>query len=147
MLLLTPLRLALMFVVPAATAVVSPDASMAATLVFEEVQPTVPAISCVLLSLYVPVTVNCWVEPTTIVELAGVIVMEVNVTGAVIVRTATLLVTLLSIAVTLALPAPTADVRPLEPIVATPVFPDIQPTVPVRFCVLASLYVPVAVNC
>ena len=42
------------------------------------------------------------------------------------------------------IPAPLAT--PLPPIVATDVFDEVQVTVLVRFLVLASLYVPVAVN-
>jgi hypothetical protein len=44
---------------------------------------------------------------------------------------------------------PTARVEAIPPalIVAVAVVPEAQVTDPVRFCVLPSLYVPVAVNC
>src|SRR5437773_1574570 len=44
-------------------------------------------------------------------------------------------------------PSPTAFARPLLLIAATPVAEEIQVTELVRFCVLPSVYVPVAVNC
>jgi hypothetical protein len=44
-------------------------------------------------------------------------------------------------------PSPTAVARPTAVIVATLWSRDDQPTEAVRFCVLPSLYFPVAVNC
>jgi hypothetical protein len=44
------------------------------------------------------------------------------------------------------LPAPTPVARPPAPIVATPVFDEVHVTVAVRFCVVPSENVPVAVN-
>jgi len=44
-------------------------------------------------------------------------------------------------------PVPTAVAKPPLLIVATPVFDELHVTVEVMFVVLASLYVPVAVNC
>ncbi len=51
-------ELAVMVEVPAATAVASPPVTVA-TLVDEELHVAVEVRSCVLLSLYVPVAVNC----------------------------------------------------------------------------------------
>jgi hypothetical protein len=45
------------------------------------------------------------------------------------------------------LPCPTLVAKPLLLIVAIPVASEFQVAVLVRFCVLLSLYVPVAVNC
>ncbi len=50
------------------------------------------------------------------------------------------------VAVTVALPTATPVATPLVAIVATAVEDELQLTVVVRFCVLPSLYVPVAVN-
>ena len=53
----------------------------------------------------------------------------------------------LSVAEMLVLPALTAVASPALVMVATPVFEEAQVTEPVRFWVLPSEYVPVAVNC
>ena len=50
-------------------------------------------------------------------------------------------------AVIAVLPALIALSSPAALITATPIAEELQVTVPVRFCVLPSLYVPVAVNC
>ena len=44
-------------------------------------------------------------------------------------------------------PVPTALAKPVLLMVATEVFEELQVAVLVRFCVLPSLYVPMAVNC
>ena len=51
------------------------------------------------------------------------------------------------VAVMVVLPAAKAVARPELLTVATDVFDELHVTVVVRFCVLPSLYVPVAVNC
>jgi hypothetical protein len=79
---------------------------------------------------------------------AGLSVMDLS-TGAeaaVTVSTAGLLVTFPNVAVMLVLPAATPLARPIE-IVASAGTEEIQVTLEVRFCVLLSLYRPVAVNC
>ena len=53
----------------------------------------------------------------------------------------------LSVAEMLVLPALTAVASPALVMVATPVFEEAQVAEPVRFWVLPSEYVPVAVNC
>jgi hypothetical protein len=55
-------------------------------------------------------------------------------------------VTPLWVALMFADPIPTAVARPLEAIVATAAFEELQVTAAVRFCMLPSLNVPVAVN-
>jgi len=74
---------AVIVVVPAATAVASPDAFMVATAVFEDDHVTWLVMFWVLLSEYVPVAVNCWVAPATIEGFAGVTAIEFRVAGGV----------------------------------------------------------------
>lgn len=73
------MELALIFVLPIATAVASPDA-IVATPVFEDAQVAVVVRSCVLPSLYWPVAVNCCVPGNVMVALAGL--TEIDVRGA-----------------------------------------------------------------
>ena len=54
---------ALIVVVPVATLVASPPAAIVVAAVFDEVQVAEAVRSCVLLSLNVPVAVNCCVLP------------------------------------------------------------------------------------
>ena len=82
--LITPDRVAEILVVPAAIPVAKPSLGvMVAMAVLELAQLTCEVISAVDPSEYVPVAVNCWVEP--IAKLAGVassvIAMEDNVAG------------------------------------------------------------------
>jgi hypothetical protein len=135
-------KAALMFVLPAVTAVARP-ALMVATVVLVEVQETVLVRFCVVPSLYVPVAVNCRVVPFAIEALAGVTAMETSV--GVTVRLVEPLIDP-KVALMFVLPAVTAVARPAL-MVATVVLVEVQDTVLVRFCVLPSLYVPVAVNC
>jgi hypothetical protein len=77
-----PLKVAEIVLVPTATPVARPAVVMVATPVFEEVHVTWPVRFCVVLSLYVPVAVNCCVIPAGIAGLAGVTVMDVRVAAA-----------------------------------------------------------------
>ena len=52
--------------------VARPDLLIVATAVLDELQLAEEVRSFLLPSLNVPLAVNCWVEPTTMVELAGV---------------------------------------------------------------------------
>jgi hypothetical protein len=61
---------------PRASAVESPPPAIDATLTSDEDQVTESVMSCVLLSEYVPVAVNCWRVPRSKAALAGVIVIE-----------------------------------------------------------------------
>src|ERR1051326_1546921 len=70
---------------PTPVPVASPAEVIVAALVFVEVQVTVPVRFCVLLSLKVPVAVNCCVNPFAIEGLAGVTAIDVN-TAAVTAR-------------------------------------------------------------
>jgi len=100
----------------------------------------------VLLSVYVPVAVNCSVVPFAIEGFAGVNAIDTNV-AAVTVSVFAGLVTPFSDAVICDVPTPMPVAKPAELIVATPGVPDTQVACVVRFCVLLSEYVPVAVNC
>src|ERR1700682_3387510 len=62
---LTEETVALIVVVPTAKLEASPVESRLATLVLDEFQVAAPVRSCVVLSLYVPVAMNCWALPTS----------------------------------------------------------------------------------
>jgi hypothetical protein len=94
-------------------------------------------------SEYVPVAVNCWVVPATLVAVAGVTAMEDRV-GTVRVAVPDLP---LKVAVMVAEPAATPVARPLVLTVAVDVLDEVQVTFVVIFWVEESEYVPVAVNC
>ena len=66
---------------PLFTAVAKPPAVMVATLVVSELQVTEPVRFWVLLSVKVPVAVNCCVSPLAIVGFAGVTAIESRVTA------------------------------------------------------------------
>ena len=70
---------ALMVLVPTATAVAIPPAAMVAVAVVPEAQVTEAVRFCVLLSLYVPVAVNCCVRPLAIDGLVGITVIDCSV--------------------------------------------------------------------
>ena len=122
---------------------------IAATVALDELQDTAVVRFCVELLEYVPVAVNCWVVPLTMLEFAGVTAMDTSVaevTVSVAVPT-----TLPDVAVIVDDPAATDVANPLEPAAlltaAIVVADDFQVTDVVRFCVVLSEYVPVAVNC
>jgi hypothetical protein len=69
-------RTAVMVLVPAATLVANPLLLMVATFGSEELHRTDAVMSCVELSLNVPVAVNCFVLPMGLVELLGVTAIE-----------------------------------------------------------------------
>src|ERR1700749_827142 len=71
--------MAVMVLVPRLRAVTRPLTVIEAMFVFDELQVTVPVISCVDPSEKVPVAVNCCKVPSGIDGLAGVTAMEVTV--------------------------------------------------------------------
>jgi hypothetical protein len=81
---------------------------------------------CVVLSLYVPVAVNCCVYPVEIVGLAGVTAMDVSV-AVCTVRTV-LPVIPLKVAEIVLVPAAAPVVRPEAVMVATPVLEEVHVT-------------------
>ncbi len=147
----TPPKVAVIVVVPAATDVARPCDPPAllivATAVLDELQVTWVVRSCVVLSLKVPVAVNCWGNPSGRPGLVGVTAIETRV-ALVTVSVAQVFVvvqlTLPSVAVIVMGPPAATDVaRPFDPlallIVATPGLDELQATWVVRSCVVLSL--------
>jgi hypothetical protein len=101
----------------------------------------------VVLSVYVPVAVNCCVAPDATVGAAGVTLMEVRVFWV----TANEVVPLTDpfLALMMVLPIPALLARPLALIVATVAVEEDQVVSgeEVKTCVELSVYVPVAMNC
>ena len=141
---LTERTVALIVVVPTVKLEASPVELTLATLGLDEFQVAVPVRSCVLLSLYVPVTVNCRVSPTITDGLTGLSAMLVK-TAEVTVSTAELLMEP-DDAVIVVWPGADPVARPLVLIVATDGVEEPQLTDAVRSWVLPSLNNPVAVN-
>ena len=110
---------AVMIVVPFTRPEASPMLLTVAALGFEELHNAEAVTSWVLLSLNVPVAVNCFVVPGAVAALTGVTVKEIRA-AAVTVRWA-LPLTDPEVAVTLVVPAPTAAATPVAiSTVATP---------------------------
>jgi len=144
---------AVIMVVPAATDVARPFDPLALLIVatpgLDELQVTWVVRSCIVLSLKVPVAVNCRVSPSGRLGLAGV--------TAIVDRVAAVTVSVVfpetspKVAVIVVEPTATELASPWDPpallIVATPVADELQVTWVVRSCVVLSLKVPVAVNC
>jgi hypothetical protein len=89
--------------------------------------------------------VNCCVLPRLIEGFAGVTAMDAS-TGCVTVSVAVPVI-LLIVAPMVELPAITLVAKPPPVIVATLEGNELHITILVKFCMLPSLYVPVAVNC
>src|ERR1700733_2890522 len=92
---------------------------------------------CWLLSLYVPVAVNCCVPPFTIDGLAGVTAIDTNIGGVTVSVVEPLIEP--ELACIVVLPAPTPVASPPLVIVATVVLLEVQLTELVRFCWVPSL--------
>ena len=137
---------ALIVVVPAETDVARPRDPfallMAATDISEELQVTDAVTSCVELSVYVPVAVNCFERPSAMFGLPGVTVMDLR--AALVMVSVVVPDRLVPGSRALMVVVPTAvDVAiPCEPlallIVATEVVDELQRTEEVRFCVELS---------
>src|SRR6266478_1851567 len=138
-------EVAWMVALPVPAAVASPAVLLLATVALSEVQVTELVRFCVLVSLNVPVAVNCWVVPLGIEGLAGVTAMDTSV--ATVTVSVVEPVTLPEVAWMVALPVPAAVASPAVLLLATVALSEVQVTELVRFCVLVSLNVPVAVNC
>jgi hypothetical protein len=131
--------------VPTAAPLASPEALIVAVAVVPEDQVTVDVRFCVVPSLNVPVAVNCCVAPLAIDGFAGVTAIDCSVAAVTVSKVEPLMDDDVAVIVELPTPAPLA--RPAALIVAIEVMPEDQVTVDVRFCVVPSLKVPVAVNC
>jgi len=134
--------------VPAARALARPFVGavllMPATVALEEFQVTCELKSCALLSVNVPVALNCCVVPGAIDMVAGVTAMETR--ESVTVRVAVPL-TVPEVAVMLVDPTAMAVAKPPVAIVATLEFDELQVTELLKSLLLPSLNLPVAVNC
>src|ERR1700722_16780689 len=142
---LTVPRVALIELVPTPAPVAKPPAVIVATDGVPDAHVTLPVRFCVELSLYVPVAVNCCVVPLEIVGFAGVTAMDCNVAVVTVSTVEPLTVPRVALIELVPTPAPVA--KPPAVIVATEGVADAHVTEPVKFCVVLSLYVPVAVNC
>jgi hypothetical protein len=136
---------ALIVEVPTPAPVARPAVVIVAVAVVPELHVTAPVKFWVEPSLNVPVAVNCCVAPLAIDGFAGVTAIDCSV-AAVTVRTVEPLIAP-DVAVIVDVPTPAALARPAVLIVAVAVVPDNHVTLDVRFCVVPSLNVPVAVNC
>src|SRR6266542_1837979 len=138
----TPPKVAVIVVVPAATDVARPCDPPAllivATAVLDELQVTTWVVrSCVVLSLKVPVAVNCWVNPSGRPGLVGVTAIVDRVAAVTV--SVVLPETPPKVAVIVVVPAATDVARPALSIVAKAVFEEPQVTWVVRSCVVKSL--------
>jgi hypothetical protein len=131
--------------VPTPAPLARPAALIVAVVVVPDDQVTVDVRFCVVPSLKVPVAVNCCVAPLAIDGFAGVTAIDCNVAAFTVSKVEPLIDDDVAVMVEVPMPAPVA--RPAALIVAVVVVPDDQVTVDVRFCVVPSLNVPVAVNC
>ena len=139
---LTVPELAVMVVVPTATAVARPPAAMVAAAGVDDVQVTEAVMSCVELSAYVAVAVNCCVRPAGTLGVAGVTAIETSAGTVSVV----LPLTPPEFAEMVLVPVARVVATPAVLMVATVAVEDAHATVDVRFCVEPSVYVPVAVN-
>jgi hypothetical protein len=136
---------ALIVVDPVATVLAKPALLMVATAVAEDVHVAVLVRFCWLPSVNVPVAVNCCVNPLATDGFAGVTAIVCKTAGV----TVSVVEPLIDPEVALIVVDPVATVlaKPALLMVATVVAEDVHVAVLVRFCVLLSVYVPVAVNC
>src|SRR5262249_28798884 len=111
---------------------------------FDELQCTVPVMSWVLLSLNVPVAVNCCVAPGETVGFGGLTRIELRV--AEVTLSVVEPFTPPWVALMLVLPVARLETTPLLLTVATLLLVEPHVTEWVTFCVLLSLYVPVAIK-
>jgi len=111
---------------------------------FEEAHVTELVRSGALPSELVPVALNCWVALEAMDGFAGEIASETS-TGLTLSEVDPVIVP--QLAAMVVDPDPTAVTRPLPVIVATFGALELQITLLVRFCVLPSLFCPVAVYC
>jgi hypothetical protein len=142
-------EVALISAVPVPALEASPALLIVAVERVSEAHVTAEVMFIVLLSVNVPVAVNCCVVPSAIEGLAGVIVIEASAAAETLSVVAPVMPA--EVALIVAAPALPVVTRPCDPptllICAMVGTLDVHCTVCVRFCVLLSLKVPVAVNC
>ncbi len=137
-------KAAVITVAPVPTDVASPLEPAAllivATELSDEVQTTDWVMSCVVLSSYVPVAVNCNEVPRAMVEVADEIAMDTSVAEVTVSEDAP--DTLPDHAVMVVVPVATGVASPLEPAalltIATPVSDDNHVTCEVMSCAVPS---------
>lgn len=149
MLLDTPFSKAVIVVLPVPALVAFPPAPITATFTFDDFHVAWLDRLIVLPSLNFPVAVNCCELPSAMLAAPGEIVMEVSV--AFVTCSDAVPTTPAKTAVTVAVPAATPVARPfvppVSPTVATDAGDDVHVAAFVRFCVLPSRNVPMALNC
>lgn len=144
---------AVIVVEPAATDVTFPlepaALLMAATAAVDDFHITVVVRSCVVLSEYVPVAVNCCVVPGAMLGFVGFTAIDTSVAEVAVSEVEPDM--LPDVAVIVVEPVATKVANPLEPaallMAATAVADELQVTVVVTSCVVLSENVPVATNC
>jgi hypothetical protein len=125
-------------VLPGDTAVANPVLLIVATLTLEEDHVTDVVRSRVLLSLKVPIAVNCWVVPLTMVGVAGVTATDTSVGAGVTAKVALAVIDPYA-ACTAVLPVETPVASPLLLTVAIAGLAELQVAELLRSCVLPSL--------
>jgi hypothetical protein len=128
---------AMMLALPTPTPEASPALLMVANDVGVELQVTALVRSCVLLSLYVPVAVNCWLVPFAIEGLAGVTDKESRIGG--LTATLTEFVTVPEVALMLEVPCRLPITNPVALTGATAGEEDDHVAEVVRSCALPSV--------
>lgn len=141
----TPPWVAVMLLEPTLAPVASPLVLIVTAAVFDEVQVAEFVRFCVVPSVNVPVAVNWSVVPLAIDVFVAVMVIDCKV-AAVTVSAIAFEVTPLWVAVILVEPVPAPVASPVVLIVAAAAFDELQVAEFVRFCVVPSVNVPVAVN-
>jgi hypothetical protein len=131
--------------VPCPTLVANPEALIVTVAGVSEDQLAVFVSSSILPSVYVPVAVNCWIVPGASEGVDGVMAIETS--DAAVTVNAVDPLTEPEVAEMVAPPCTTLTANPALLIVAVAGAFDDQVAVLVRFWVLASVNVPVAVNC
>ena len=135
---LCPPNVAVMVLVPAATAVTRPVELTVATVGADEVQAEVDVMLVMVASPYSAVALNCSEVPTCNYQLVE---GEMPIAVSAVVMTVRLLdpVTPLKVALILVVPAPTAVTRPMVGVtVAMAVSAEVQVACWVRYCWLPS---------
>jgi hypothetical protein len=140
---LTKPKTALIVLLPVATLVRRPWLSMVAVAGLEEVHTTDPVTSCVLLSLNVPVAVNCLVVASAMLEFAGVTASDTKLAPVIVSEAVPL--TEPAAAVIVVTPVATLVARPVESTAAMEEDEEDQVT-DCSHCVLPSSKIPTAMN-
>jgi hypothetical protein len=131
-------NVALIVLVPTASPVARPPALILAVAGVPEAQVTEAVRLCVVLSVYIPVAVNCCVRPLAIDGFAGFTTIDTSV--AVVTVSTVEPTTDPNVALIVLVPAPTAVANPPPALIETVAgVPEAHVTEPVRFWVLLSL--------